>query len=73
MDNSDQHNHYDTPTKAKVCGAVEFLEDKCIPHFKSEVFDHLNIKHRQGWAMISEAVSRHCMETSESGENRNGL
>ena len=28
--------HYDTPTKAKIQGAVQFLEAKGIPYKKSE-------------------------------------
>jgi hypothetical protein len=70
MNNSDQRNHYDTPTKAKVCGAVEFLEAKGIPHFKSEVFDHFNVKHLQGWAMISEASEDRRHHNTDGEEHR---
>jgi hypothetical protein len=71
MDSSDQCNHYDTPNKAKVRGAVEFLEAKGIPHFKSEVFDHFIVKHRQGWAMISEA-SEDRRHRNTNGEEHRG-
>ncbi|KAF2033625.1 hypothetical protein EK21DRAFT_58153, partial [Setomelanomma holmii] len=45
----------ETPTRAKVRGAIRFLEAKKIPYFKQDVFDHFAVSHRQGWAMISEA------------------
>jgi hypothetical protein len=72
MDNSDRRDHYDTPTKAKVRGAVEFLEAKGIPHFKSEMFDHFNVKHRQGWAMISEASEDRRHHNTDGEEHRGG-
>src|SRR5690242_11098350 len=48
------YKHNDIPTKAKVGGAVEFLEAKNIEHTKADVFRHFGVSHRQDWAMISE-------------------
>ncbi|KAF2183649.1 hypothetical protein K469DRAFT_581963 [Zopfia rhizophila CBS 207.26] len=45
---------HDTPKKAKVRGAIEYMEARGIPHFKQDVFHFYEVSHRQGWAMISE-------------------
>ncbi|KAF2633510.1 hypothetical protein BU25DRAFT_427022 [Macroventuria anomochaeta] len=44
----------DTPVKAKVWGAIEYLEAKEIPHYKEDVFWHFKVSYCQGWAMISD-------------------
>ncbi|KAF1935065.1 hypothetical protein EJ02DRAFT_313650, partial [Clathrospora elynae] len=49
-----------TPNKAKIRGAIEYLEAQSIPHFKSRVFDHFKVSHRQGWAIISEGSEERC-------------
>jgi hypothetical protein len=72
MSSSDQRNHFDTPTKAKVRGAVEFLEAKNIEHTKADVFRHFGVTHRQGWAMISEGSvdRRHHNRDDLGGDTR---
>jgi hypothetical protein len=55
----DNRLDHDTPKKAKVRGAIEYLEVQNIPHFKSRVFDHFKVSHCQGWAMISEGSEDH--------------
>jgi hypothetical protein len=49
---------YDTPTKARVRGAVEFLEAKGIPHFKQEVFDFFGVSKARGWAILDNTSDR---------------
>ncbi|KAF2026267.1 hypothetical protein EK21DRAFT_115950 [Setomelanomma holmii] len=51
----DNRNQHETSIRAKVRGAIEFLEAKKIPYFKQDVFDHFAVSHRQEWAMISKA------------------
>ncbi|KAF2023194.1 hypothetical protein EK21DRAFT_95113 [Setomelanomma holmii] len=51
----DNRNQHETPIRAEVRGAIEFLEAKKILYFKQDVFDHFAVSHRQGWAMISKA------------------
>ena len=36
------------PVKAKVKGAVEFMEAKGIPFFKEDVFRYFGVSHNQG-------------------------
>ncbi|KAF2627901.1 hypothetical protein BU25DRAFT_431205 [Macroventuria anomochaeta] len=45
---------HDTPKRSKVQGAVEYLEAKGIPHYKEDIFQHFEVSHCQGWAMISD-------------------
>ncbi|KAF1937160.1 hypothetical protein EJ02DRAFT_63509 [Clathrospora elynae] len=56
--------------KATVRGVVEYLEAKNIPHFKSRIFDHFEVFHRQGWAMISEGSKDRRHHRAEGGEHR---
>ncbi|KAK4120605.1 hypothetical protein N657DRAFT_701208 [Parathielavia appendiculata] len=49
--------HCTTPKKAKVEGAVEFLEANKIPHFKSDVFKQFGVTHPTGWRYLREAES----------------
>jgi hypothetical protein len=70
MANSDQYEHYETPTKAKIRGAVEFLEAKGIPHYKSDVFRHFNVTHRRGWAMLSKDATNRRRTNTELQETR---
>lgn len=54
MEDSQEYQHHDTPTKNKNRGAVEFNNAMRISYFKEDVFRHFGVSHRQGWAMISE-------------------
>ena len=51
--------HYDTPTKAKVQGAYEFLQKKGLSYDPREIFDTFGVTHRTGYRIIKpEASSR---------------
>ncbi|KAF2626972.1 hypothetical protein BU25DRAFT_422285 [Macroventuria anomochaeta] len=54
MADYNNRQQHDTPVKAKVWGAIEYLEAKEIPHYKEDVFQHFKVSHCQGWAMISD-------------------
>ena len=49
--------HYDTPTKAKVQGAYEFLQKKGYPCDPREIFDIFEVTHRAEYRMIKPEVS----------------
>ncbi|KAF2033422.1 hypothetical protein EK21DRAFT_86230 [Setomelanomma holmii] len=66
----DNRNQYETPIRAKVRGAIEFLEVKKIPYFKQDVFDHFAVSYRQGWAMISKASEDRRHHRAEGEEHR---
>lgn len=70
MADGDNRQQHATSKKAKICGAIEYLEAQNIPHFKSRVFDHFKVSHRQGWAMISEGSEERRHYGSESEERR---
>jgi hypothetical protein len=36
--------HFPTPTKAKIQGAIEYLEKRKIPHLKADVFEVFRVK-----------------------------
>jgi hypothetical protein len=42
-DNRLQHN---TPKRAKVRGAIKYMEAKGIPHYKEDVFRHNKVSYR---------------------------
>ena len=64
--------HYETPTKSKVRGAIDYLEAKGIPHFKEDVFRHFGVSHRQGWAIISKGSVDRRHHNAEGVEERRG-
>jgi hypothetical protein len=47
-----QWQPWPTPTKAKIQGAVEYLERHKISYSKRDVFDTFNISKRRGWAIL---------------------
>ncbi|KAK4233043.1 hypothetical protein C8A03DRAFT_48281 [Achaetomium macrosporum] len=51
------YSHHMTPTKAMIQGAVEFLEAKKIPHFKSDVFKQFGVSYPTGWRYLREPDS----------------
>ncbi|KAF2691386.1 hypothetical protein K458DRAFT_381244 [Lentithecium fluviatile CBS 122367] len=47
MDTPDKPQ-YETPTKARVRGAIEYMEARGIPHHKEDVFRLNGVSHRRG-------------------------
>lgn len=64
--------HNDTPTKAKVQGAVECLEAKGRKHEISEVFKQFGVKPTQGYEILwaSTARKRHHDPDSSEAQGR---
>ena len=50
--------HFDTPKKAKILGAVEYMEAKGIHHYKQDIFDFFGVSKARGWAIIKEDSAR---------------
>lgn len=70
MPKTDQRGQDGILKKHKIRGVIEYLDAKKIPYFKSDVFDHFGVSHRQGWAMISEASEDQRHLTSDGLEHR---
>lgn len=51
------YQHHDTPTKAKIQGAVEFCEKQGIPFFKEDVFRTFGVSHAKGYKILNENES----------------
>jgi len=67
----DNRSHHDTPKRAKIRGAIEYMEARKIPHSKADVFRYYGVSKRQGWAMVSEgSVDRRHHNSGE--EERRG-
>ena len=45
-------SYYNTPRKARIKGAVNFLDYKGLPYFKSEVFAYNSVSKERGWAIL---------------------
>ncbi|CAG9950916.1 unnamed protein product [Clonostachys rosea f. rosea IK726] len=52
------NKHHDTPKKARLKGAAEFLEAKKIPYFKTDLFNYFEVPARTGYRILSEDSSR---------------
>jgi hypothetical protein len=61
--------HHDTPKKAKIQGAIEFMEAKGIPFFKEDVFRHFGVSHNRGWQILRDSSRRH-HNNSDTEEQR---
>jgi hypothetical protein len=48
------HAHHKTPTRAKVLGAIEYLEKRQLRVNKTDVFRAFNVPLRIGWRMLKE-------------------
>ncbi len=71
MEPEDHYNHHDTPTKAKVQGAIEFCERMNIPYFKNDVFKTFGVSKHQGYQMLQpEASARRRNNDPEHEETR---
>ena len=63
--------NHDTPTKAKVQGAVEFYQKMGLPFFKKDVFRTFNVEHRRGHEFLKpEFFARRHHNISNESENR---
>ena len=57
-DQTPQYKHikpeqqHPTPTKAKIQGAVEYMDAKCIPYMKQHVYDRFGASKEQRSAML---------------------
>ena len=51
------NEYHDTPTKAKVQGAVEFCERMGIPYYKNNVFRMFNVSKTRGYEMLNAEAS----------------
>ncbi|KAL0933239.1 HMG box protein [Colletotrichum truncatum] len=49
--------HYDTPRKARLRGAYEFLEAKGLKYKKKELFSHFGVSERIGRRLLAEDIS----------------
>ena len=52
-----RESHYDTPQKAKVQGAHQFLVVKGISHDVRDIFGEFNVEERAGYRMIEAGSS----------------
>jgi len=52
MEPEDHYQHHETPTKAKIQGAIEFCERMNISYYKNDVFRTFNVSKRQGYEML---------------------
>ena len=49
------HPHYDTPTKAKVQGAIHYMQLKGISYKAEEVFEVFGVSRSAGFRMLNES------------------
>lgn len=63
-------NIYDTPQKAKVQGAYEFLAAKGIPHNEREIFDFFGVKQLLGYDMIQAGAPTRTRKNQDVNEIR---
>ncbi|KAI1566413.1 hypothetical protein A1F97_08879 [Pyrenophora tritici-repentis] len=48
-------NHrIETPKKAKIKGAAEFMDAKGITYFHSDLFSFYGVNKHQGWAILND-------------------
>ena len=51
--------NFDTPKKARIKGAAEFMDAKGIPYLHTELFNFYNVSKQQGWAILKEHATEH--------------
>ena len=44
----------DTPTKARIRGAAEFMDAMGIPYFHTDLFNFNNVSKQAGWDILKE-------------------
>ncbi|OCK87251.1 uncharacterized protein K441DRAFT_671070 [Cenococcum geophilum 1.58] len=72
MADYDNRLPHPTPKKAKVRGAIKYMEARGIKHLKADVFRHFKVSKRQGWAIISKGSvnQRHYNHEDLNKDNR---
>jgi hypothetical protein len=48
-------SHVDTPRKARIKGAAEFMDAMGIQYFKTDLFNFHNVSRQQGYAILAES------------------
>ena len=51
------NEYHDTPTKAKVQGAIEFCERMGVPYYKNDVFRTFNVSKTRAYEMLHTEAS----------------
>jgi hypothetical protein len=70
MPKETRNNTYDTPQKAKIQGAYEFLAAKGIPIDPREIFDHFNVQQRSGYRIIEDGAPARTRKNQDLNETR---
>ncbi|KAF1838592.1 hypothetical protein BDW02DRAFT_488834, partial [Decorospora gaudefroyi] len=47
-------SNFDTPKKARIKGAAEFMDAMGIPYFHTDLFKFHHVSKQQGWAILKE-------------------
>lgn len=66
------HRHNDTPKKARIQGAFEFLEAQKLPYYKTDLFKHFNVSHATGYRILKDQSSRMRQHQPNAVDNRGG-
>ena len=61
---SDSYQKFDTPTEARVRGAIEFARHKGFLRSKREVFEFYGMGHTQGYEILKSSTTRRRHNTS---------
>lgn len=64
--------HPNTPKRAKIKGAYEFLEAKKLPYFKTELFEHFEVSRTTGYRILNDPLSRMRQHQPDATDNRGG-
>lgn len=64
--------HPNTPKRAKIQGAYEFLEAKKLPYFKTELFEHFEVSRTTGYRILNDPTSRMRQHQPDATDNRGG-
>lgn len=60
MAGKEPQKHNDTPTKAKIQGAVEFCEAMGFDYYKEDVFRHFKTERTRGYVYLRNDESPRC-------------
>jgi len=64
MKPEDHYQHHETPTKAKIQGAIEFCKQMNISYYKNDVFRTFNMSKQQGYEMLHSDSSSQCQHNN---------
>jgi hypothetical protein len=51
--------NFDTPKKARIKGAAEFMDAMGIPYYHTDLFNFHNVSNQQGWAILKQKGPEH--------------